>query len=125
YTTLFRSGTPRPSSPTRCAKAESNSTSLEALLRFPGLSLSRCRRKPFFVPSGSTRGKRKQESPLEACARTRKASLIGAEQNHLCPVNRYPPSAGSARVALARTSEPPCFPVTAIPTTALLLCAAG
>ena len=62
---------------------------------------------------------------MEACARTRKASLIGAEQNHLCPVSRYPPSAGSARVVLARTSEPPCFSVIAIPTSALFFCAAG
>jgi hypothetical protein len=41
---------------------------------------------------------------------------MGCEQNHLCPVSSYQPSpAGSARVVLARTSEPPCFSVMAIP----------
>src|SRR5699024_4417996 len=54
-------------------------------------------------------------------ARTRKASLIGAEQNHLCPVSRYvepvsgPSGVGTAMVELARTSEPPCFSVIPMP----------
>ena len=69
------------------------------------------------VPSGSTRGTRKHDSPSGACARTRKASHIGAEQNHFWPVRVNSPStpAGSARVVLARTSEPPCRSVMAIP----------
>ncbi len=50
----------------------------------------------------------------------RKASLMGAETNHLWPVSRYSwpgPSAptGTARVELARTSDPPCFSVRAMP----------
>jgi len=76
---------PRPSSPRRRAQARSNSTSLEALLRFPSLSLSRWRWKPLRSRQASSGGRRKQESPRGACASTRNASLIGAEQNHLCP----------------------------------------
>ena len=37
-------------------------------------------------PSGSTRGRKKHESPAGACASTRKASHIGADMNHLWPV---------------------------------------
>ncbi len=45
---------------------------------------------------------------------------MGAEQNHLCPTIVYsapapPPLTGVASVVLARTSEPPCFSVMAIP----------
>ena len=44
---------------------------------------------------------------------------MGAEQNHLCPVSRWAPGpsagTGSARVVFARTSEPPCFSVMAMP----------
>ena len=123
-------GTPRPSSPTRRAHAPSNSTSLEAFERLPSLSFSRWRWNAFFVPSGSTRGSRKQESPPGAWARTRKASHIGAEQNHLCPVSRYSPPGppaptGAARVVFARTSEPPCFSVSAMPTRAPAFSATG
>jgi hypothetical protein len=54
---------------------------------------------------------------------------MGAEQNHLCPVISYsapgpPPFSGRATVMLARTSEPPCFSVIAIPHRAPLLSAA-
>ena len=80
--------TPRPSSPTSQATASSYSTSAEALDRLPSLSLSRCRCMPLRVPSGRTRGSRKQDSPPGACASTRNTSLIGAEVNHLCPVSR-------------------------------------
>src|ERR1044072_33867 len=94
--------TPPPSSPTSQAEAASNSISLEALERLPSLSLSRCRRKRLRSPSGVQRGKRKQEMPPSAWARTRKASHIGADMNHLWPVSSYsapgpPPSAGGAR----------------------------
>ena len=37
---------------------------------------------------GAKRGMRKQLSPSSACASTRKASHIGADMNHLCPVMR-------------------------------------
>src|SRR5436305_3925374 len=103
--------TPAPSSPTSQAEAESNSISLEALERLPSLSLRRCRKKRLRAPSAVQRGKRKQERPRGACASTRNASLIGAEQNHLCPVRRHASPSGTARVVLARTSEPPCFSV--------------
>ncbi len=68
------------------------------------------------MPSGSTRGSRKQVSPSGACARIRNTSLIGADVNHLCPVITYEPSpAGTAVVVLVRTSEPPCFSVIDMP----------
>ena len=84
--------TPRPSSPTSQATASSYSTSADAFDRLPSLSLSRCRRMPFGVPSGRTRGSRKQDSPPGAWASTMNRSPIGAEVNHLWPVSRYSPS---------------------------------
>lgn len=119
--------TPRPSSPIRRAHVPSNSTSAEALDRLPSLSLSRWIANGLRVPSGSTRGSRKHVSPPGACARTRNPSDIGAEQNHLCPVSRYSPSAdsGSARVVFDRTSVPPCFSVMPIPRSAPPLSPAG
>ena len=52
---------------------------------------------------------------------------MGAEQNHLCPVSSYSPSTpvDCARVVLARTSEPPCFSVMAIPLSALVFSGSG
>ena len=68
------------------------------------------------VPSGSTRGTAKQETPSSVLARTRKRSHIGALQNHLWPVSGYSSSTRwRAVVSLARTSEPPCFSVIAMP----------
>ena len=63
---------------------------------------------------------RQQEAgqPPGACASTRKASHIGAETNNLWPGARRPSArrpTGMARVVLARTSEPPCFSVIAMP----------
>ncbi len=108
--------TPRPSSPTRHPTVPSNSTSLDALDRLPSLSFRRCSRNTLRPPSGSTRGTRKQVGPADVRASTRKTSHIGAEQNHLCPVSRQVPSGASvATVALARTSDPPCFSVIAMP----------
>ena len=68
--------------------------------------------------------------PESVWARTRKASHIGAEQNHLWPTSSYSApgrrrSAASPTVVLARTSEPPCFSVIAIPQRAPLLRSAG
>ena len=122
--------TPRPSSPTIRAQAPRNSTSLEAFERLPSLSLSRWMWKRLRSPSGVKRGSRKQERPPSAWARTRKASHIGAEQNHLWPVSSYsppapPPFSGTAAVVLARTSEPPCFSVIAIPHSAPAFSGAG
>ena len=76
-------------------------------------------------PSGSTRGTKKQLDPDSVFARTRKASLIGAEQNHLCPVSRCTSPSGTATVVLARTSEPPCFSVMPMPIVAPDLVARG
>jgi hypothetical protein len=122
--------TPRPSSPTSRAHAPRNSTSDEALERLPSLSLSRWRCMRLRSPSGVQRGSRKQDSPPSACARTRNTSHMGAEQNHLWPVSSYsapgpPPSSGRATVVLARTSEPPCFSVIAIPASAPAFSGAG
>ena len=58
----------------------------EALAWLPSLSLRRCRNIRLRVPSGSTRGRKKHDSPPGAWASTRKTSHIGAEVNHLCPV---------------------------------------
>lgn len=111
--------TPRPSSPTSHPRVPSDSTSEEAFARLPSLSFRRWMRKVLRVSSGRTRGTRKQESPPGACASARNASDIGAEQNHLCPRRTYPPSdEGSAVVRLARTSDPPCFSVIAMPKSA-------
>ena len=108
--------TPRPSGPTSQPSVSSNSGSLLALLRLPSLSISRWIMNVFRVPSGSTRGTKKQDRPPGACARTRKTSFIGALVNHLWPRSRQLPSdCGTATVLLARTSEPPCFSVMPIP----------
>ena len=109
--------TPRPSSPTRQASAPQNSTSDEALAQSPSLSFRRISRNAFFAPSGRRRGINRQVRPPGACARTRKPSDIGAEKNHLCPTSAYPSpdASGVAVVALARTSEPPCFSVMPMP----------
>jgi hypothetical protein len=73
------------------------------------------------------RGSKKHDSPSSVCASTRKTSHIGAEQNHLCPVSSYsapapPPFRARATVVFARTSEPPCFSVIAMPAIALVFC---
>jgi len=117
--------TPRPSSPTIHASALSSSISLDALDRLPSLSFRRTIRNPQLrSPSGSQRGTRKQVRLPGACASIRNTSDIGAEQNHLCPVSAHrppspstspPPTIRSARVVLARTSDPPCFSVMAMP----------
>ena len=57
-------------------------------------------------------------------------SDIGAEQNHLWPVSSYsapapPPLSARAKVVFARTSEPPCFSVIAIPAIARALLGGG
>ena len=81
--------TPRPASPTSHAVAFSYSTSAEALDRLPSLSFSRINRIPLRVPSGRTRGSRKQDRPAPGTwARTMNRSFIGAEVNHLWPVMR-------------------------------------
>jgi hypothetical protein len=110
--------TPRPSSPTRRPRTPAISISLDAFDRSPSLSFSRWMRIGLRDPSGHQRGTQKQVRPPAAWPSIRKASDIGAEQNHLCPVRRYVPavwSSASALVVLARTSEPPCFSVRAMP----------
>src|SRR5579871_763865 len=109
--------TPLPSSPTTWAHACSNSTSLDAFARLPILSFSRWIWKALRLPSEVQRGRRKQLRPCGACAKTRNASHIGAETNHLCPVIKYSRELPirSARVVLALTSEPPCFSVIPMP----------
>ena len=79
---------PRPSSPSRHPTASAYSTSADAFARLPSLSLSRSRRIPFRLPSGSTRGTTTQVSPSGACANVRNRSLHGAEVNHFRPVTR-------------------------------------
>ncbi len=114
--------TPCPSGPTSQATVPSNSGSDEALDRLPSLSFSRWMRKVLRVPSGSTRGTRKQDRPPcplpgATWASTRNTSHIGADVNHLCPRSVYTPGSavGVAVVLFVRTSEPPCFSVMPIP----------
>ena len=123
-------GTPRPGSPTMRAQAPWYSTSLEALERLPSLSFRRWMRIALREPSGRTRGRAKHDRPSSVWARIRKRSLIGAEQNHLWPTISYsapgpPPFSGVAVVVFARTSEPPCFSVIAIPQSAEPFSVAG
>ena len=108
-------GTPRPSSPTIHATVSSNSISDEAFDRLPSLSFKRWMRNVLAVPSSRNRGRKKHESPPGACARTRNASHMGADVNHLWPVSRYPSEVGSAVVVLVLTSDPPCFSVIPMP----------
>ena len=61
---------------------------VDAFERLPNLSFRRWMKKRLRVPSGSERGTKKQVTPLGVRASVRNASLIGAEQNHLCPVSR-------------------------------------
>jgi len=109
--------TPCPSGPTSQPSVPSNSGSEDALERLPSLSLRRWTRNGLRVPSGRTRGTRKQDSPPGACASTRKTSHIGADVNHLCPRSTYTPGSavGAADVVFVRTSEPPCFSVMPMP----------
>jgi hypothetical protein len=58
------------------------------LERLPSLSFSRWNWIALTDPSGVKRGMKKQVRPSSACASTRKASHIGADMNHLCPVMR-------------------------------------
>src|SRR5271165_5579633 len=113
-------GTPRPGSPTIRAQAPCSSISEEALEWLPSLSFRRWMWNALRPPSGRMRGSRKQERPSSVWSSTRNMSDIGAEQNHLCPISSYsppapPPPNGCATVVLARTSEPPCFSVIAMP----------
>ena len=64
-------------------------------------------------------------SPPGAWASVRNPSDMGAEQNHLWPVRRWAQPSGSARVALARRSEPPGFSVMAMPSVAARLAPTG
>ena len=80
--------TPRPSSPINWLQTPDISISLEAFDRSPSLSFNRWMRIGLRVPSGRQRGVRKQLRPPGAWASIKKASDIGAEQNHLCPVSR-------------------------------------
>src|SRR6478735_1794938 len=114
--------TPRPGSPSKRAYAPHSSISLDAFERLPSLSLSRWIWKPALrIPSGRTRGRAKHDRPSAVWASTRNRSHIGALQNHLWPVSSYSPAPaiGVAAVVFARTSEPPCFSVIAIPQSAL------
>jgi len=122
--------TPRPSSPTIRAHVSWYSISDDALEWLPSLSFRRWTKRRLRVPSGRQRGTRKHESPRAVLARVRNASDIGAEQNHLWPVSRYslpgpPAPTGRATVLLARTSEPPCFSVIAMPKVAPLFSSTG
>ena len=65
--------------------------------RLPSLSLRRTTSSRLRLPSGSTRGTRKQVRPPAACASTRNTSFIGADVNHLWPCRVYSPSTDGRR----------------------------
>src|SRR5215470_13544373 len=110
----------------RRARVPRYSTSDEALERLPHLSFSRWISNGLRVPSGRDLGTKKQLSPAPVFARVKNASLIGAEQNHLCPVNSYSPApAGIAREELTRKSDPPCRSVIAMPIVTARFCFRG
>ncbi|MNT73335.1 hypothetical protein D3C72_2120300 [compost metagenome] len=79
---------PSPGVPSRKPKVSENSTSEEALERLPSLSLRRWNSRPLAEPSSSRRGTRKQPMPSLVWASMTKASLIGADMNHLWPARR-------------------------------------
>ena len=118
--------TPCPGSPTIHATEPSSSISAVGFDLFPSLLLSRSMRTPFGVPSSSRRGTSRQVMPSRVCASTNRASDCTAETNHFWPVTRHKPSSsGSATVVPARTSEPPCFSVSAMAISAPRLSARG
>lgn len=81
--------TPRPGWPIIIPHALRYSISLEAFDLSPIFSLSRWILKPaFFRPSGRQRGTTKHDTPSLLWARVKKASLMGAEVNHLWPINQ-------------------------------------
>ena len=85
-TILIIVGTPLPSSPTIQPLALLYSISLEALDLLPSLSFRRIKAIEFRAPSESTLGTKKHERPRGELARSRNASHMGAEVNHLCPL---------------------------------------
>ena len=97
FTIVMIVATPRPSSPTRSPHTSSNSISPDAFDRLPSLSFSRWMWTGLRVPSGRWRGTAKHVMPASVLASMRNRSEPGAEQNHLCPVSRYPSPSGSAR----------------------------
>ena len=114
-------GTPRPSSPTRQASAASNSTSPEARDRVPSLSFSRS--DPEALVAGAVGEPSWQQEAGQPARRLgqdqeRVAHRMRAEPLVAGQLVRPTASTGSARVVLARTSEPPCFSVMAIPQSA-------
>ena len=83
-------GTPRPSAPTsppRRRAARSRSTRSSGCRACPSAAEMEAVARAVRVK----RGTRKQVSPPGAWARTKKASHMGAEQNHLWPVSSYSP----------------------------------
>ena len=122
------SRTPRPGSPTRHATAPSSSISAEAFDRLPSLSLSRCSRTRVAGAVGQHPGQQEAGEPPgrlrehEERVRHRGGAepLVAGE-----PVRPAPSwsaaAARTARVVPARTSEPPCFSVIAIPASAAAL----
>ena len=69
---------------------------------------------------------KKHDRPSIVWASSRKASLVGADRNHLCPVSRHMRSPASiAWVLLASRSLPPCFSVMPMPTVTPALSVTG
>jgi hypothetical protein len=123
--------TPRPSSPIKPAARGieldfARSVAAIAELVFESLEVEDVlRRRPAEIAARENTTARPG-----ACASTKNASDIGAEQNHLWPTSAYsadgpPEPTGVAVVALARTSEPPCFSVIAMPKIAEPFCGAA
>ena len=118
-------------SPTSQAVAPWNSTSLLALAWLPSLCFRRWMASALTRPSGSQRGRKKQLSPARplrqhqegVAHRRREEPLVAGDGVTRSPQASRP--SATARVVLARTSEPPCFSVMPMPSVTAVLCAAG
>ena len=112
--------TPRPSSPTR--RAQVSRRTRPRWRRWsgcPACPSAAGSRKTLRVPSGSTRGTRKQVSPPGRLRPAPGSRPTSAPSRTTCArsaaYSPVAPASGSARVVLARTSLPPCFSVMPIP----------
>ena len=109
-------GTPRPGSPTSQPVVPSNSTSLEALDRSPSLSLSRCSAEHVARAVGQHARDEEAGDALVELGQHQEQVAHRRGGEPLVPGQRVAAvGPGTARVVLARTSEPPCFSVMPMP----------
>ena len=95
---------PSPSSPISQPCVPSNSTSRGCVAAIAELVLEAHDRKRIARSVGEHARHQETRKPAAACASTKNASLIGALQNHLCPVSRYSQPAPARPAGTARVS---------------------